>query len=103
MNLLFIFADQMHRFALGCMETTDIETPHLDRLASQGILFRNAYSNCPICTPFRLNLFTGLYCSQLRTFGNEASIPSELPTLIHPRKCRNPNRVRWQMAYRGER
>ncbi len=81
MNLLFIFTDQMHRFALRCMGTADIETPHLDRLASEGVLFRNAYSNCPICTPFRLNLFTGLYNAQLGTYNNEASIPPGVPTL----------------------
>ncbi len=80
-NLLFIFADQMHRYALGCMGTPDILTPNLDRLASQGTLFRNAYSNCPICTPFRISLCTGLYSSTTDTLGNEARIPEGIPTL----------------------
>ena len=80
-NILFIFADQMHRFALGCMGTADIQTPNLDRLAQQGMLFRNAYSNCPVCTPFRINLFTGLYTCQTGTFRNEARIPAGCPTL----------------------
>ena len=53
-NVLFIFADQMHRYALKCMGTPDIQTPHLDQLANDGVLFRNAYSSCPVCTPFEL-------------------------------------------------
>ena len=81
MNILFIFTDQMHRYALGCMGTPDILTPNLDRLAGQGVLFRNAYSNCPICTPFRINLLTGLYTSQTRTFGNGHRIPDGWTTL----------------------
>jgi arylsulfatase A-like enzyme len=81
MNILLIFADQMHRYAMGCMGNPDIRTPNLDRLASEGVLFTSAYSNCPICTPFRINLFTGLYSSQTGTFNNTARIPAGVPTL----------------------
>jgi arylsulfatase A-like enzyme len=80
-NILFIFADQMHRYAMHCMGTEDIHTPHLDRLAEQGVLFTNAYSNCPICGPFRINLFTGLYTCQTGTYGNGDRIPENTPTL----------------------
>ena len=52
-NILFLFADQMHAFAMGCMGTEDIHTPNLDKLAREGVLFRNCYSNAPVCTPFR--------------------------------------------------
>lgn len=81
MNILFYFTDQMHRFALGCMGTPDILTPNLDRLAREGVLFRNAYSNCPICTPFRINLWTGRYSGETGTFGNENRIPPACVTL----------------------
>jgi arylsulfatase A-like enzyme len=81
MNILFLFADQMHRDALRCMGNADVHTPNLDRLASEGVLFRNAYSNCPICTPFRINLFTGLYTSQTDTFANAVPIPDACHTL----------------------
>ena len=80
-NIVFIFADQMHRYALRCMGTGDIHTPNLDRLASEGMLFTNAYSNCPICGPFRINLFTGLYTSQTGTYRNGDRIPANTPTL----------------------
>jgi len=81
MNILFIFTDQMHRYAMGCMGNPDVVTPNLDRFAREGVLFTSAYSNCPICTPFRINLFTGLYTSQTDTFGNCAGIPEGTMTL----------------------
>ena len=81
MNLLFIFTDQMHRYALRCMGTPDIHTPNLDALAQRGMLFERAYSNCPVCTPFRINLFTGLYSSQTGTMKNAARIPAGCVTL----------------------
>jgi arylsulfatase A-like enzyme len=81
MNILFIFADQMHRYAMGCMGNPDIQTPNLDRLAAEGMLFTGAYSNCPICTPFRINLFSGLYSGQTGTFNNCARIPEGTKTL----------------------
>ena len=80
-NILFIFTDQMHRYAMHCMGTADIHTPHLDRLAAEGMLFTNAYSNCPICGPFRINLFTGLYTRQTGTYQNGDRIPENVPTL----------------------
>lgn len=83
MNVLLVFADQMHKFALGCMGTAGIKTPHLDALAAGGVLFTNAYSNCPICTPFRINLFTGMYSSQTGTLTNESRIPDGIDTLAN--------------------
>ncbi len=58
-NVLFIFADQMHRYTFQCMGTPDIQTPHLDQLANDRVFFRNAYSSCPVSTPFRINFLTG--------------------------------------------
>lgn len=75
MNILFLFADQMHAFAMGCMGADEIHTPNLDRLASEGVLFQNAYSNAPVCTPYRGTLFTGRYGSQTNMLGNTAAIP----------------------------
>lgn len=80
-NLLFVFTDQQHRYALGCMGTSDIQTPHLDQLARDGVLFRNAYSPCPICSPFRANLFSGLYASQTGAFRNQCRIPDDCTPL----------------------
>lgn len=81
-NILFIYTDQMHKFALNCMGTSDIITPNLDKLAEEGVLFRNTYSNCPICTPFRINLITGMYTRQTGMYRNESPIPKSCTTLM---------------------
>jgi arylsulfatase A-like enzyme len=81
MNIIFIFADQMHGFAMGCMGNADIKTPHLDKLAAEGILFRNTYTCFPVCTPFRGNLFTGRFASQTGIIGNTQAISANERTL----------------------
>ena len=81
LNLVFLFADQMHGFAMGCMGDKQIRTPHLDRLAKEGVLFRNAYSSAPVCTPFRGTLFTGRYGSQTGILDNERPLPQGEKTL----------------------
>lgn len=75
-NILIIFADQMHGFAMGCMNHPDVKTPNMDKLASEGTLFRNAYSNAPICTPFRCVLFSGRYGSQTDVLNNRKRVPA---------------------------
>ncbi|WP_418202212.1 sulfatase-like hydrolase/transferase [Anaerohalosphaera lusitana] len=65
-----LFADQMHGFAMSCMAHPDVKTPNLDWLASEGTLFRNAYSEAPICTPYRCCLFTSRYASQTGVMTN---------------------------------
>lgn len=70
-NVLFIFADQMHYFALGCMGNSSIITPNLDRLAKRGALFESCYSCNAVCTPYRAALFTGRYSSQTGIINND--------------------------------
>lgn len=64
-NLIFILVDQLRFDALSCMGNTVISTPNLDKLASEGVLFRNAYSECPVSVPARASLLTG--CSIYNT------------------------------------
>jgi len=60
-NVLLLLPDQMRGQAMGCMGNPDVKTPNLDRLASQGMLFRNTFANCPVCCPARAILLTGTY------------------------------------------
>jgi arylsulfatase A-like enzyme len=80
-NILFIFADRMHGFAMGCMGNPDVKTPNLDRLAAEGTLFRNTYSCYPICSPFRAILQTGRYAHQTGVVENAMAIPANERTL----------------------
>ena len=60
-NLLFVFADQFRRQALGFMNQDPVITPHFDRFARQGKVFTNAVSSFPVCSPFRATLMTGRF------------------------------------------
>jgi arylsulfatase len=59
-NILLLMADQWRGDALGANGNDAIRTPHLDRLAAQGVTFAAAYSSTPSCTPARAGLLTGL-------------------------------------------
>ncbi len=58
-NLLFIVTDQQRYDALGYAGNTVIKTPNLDRLAAQGVYFKNAYTACAVCGPARSSMLTG--------------------------------------------
>ncbi|QDV22394.1 sulfatase [Aureliella helgolandensis] len=58
-NVLFIAADDL-RNDLGCLGNEEVLTPHLDRLAEQGRLFKHAYCQQAVCNPSRASLMTGL-------------------------------------------
>jgi len=58
-NLLFIITDQQRYDALSIAGNTVLETPNLDRLAEQGVYFRNAYTPCAVCGPARSSILTG--------------------------------------------
>lgn len=58
-NILFIMTDQHSISTLGCYGNTTVSTPSLDRLASDGTLFTNAFTPTAICTPARASLLTG--------------------------------------------
>ncbi|MDA2928602.1 sulfatase-like hydrolase/transferase [Acidobacteria bacterium AH-259-O06] len=60
-NVLFIFNDQHRTEACSVYGGRNVQTPNIDRLASQGMRFTNALSTCPLCTPYRGMLQTGRY------------------------------------------
>lgn len=60
-NILFILADDIGWMDLGCMGSGFYETPNLDKLASEGAMFKNAYASCPVCSPTRASIMTGKY------------------------------------------
>ncbi len=59
-NIIFIITDQQRSDALGCMDNPAVISPHIDKLAEEGVLFVNGYSSVPSCTPARSGLLTGL-------------------------------------------
>src|SRR5262249_14381482 len=63
-NLVFILTDNQGAWTLGCYGNSDIRTPNIDRLASEGLRFTRALSSNPVCSPTRATFLTGLIPSQ---------------------------------------
>ena len=60
-NILLILADDLGYGDLSCQGATDLKTPNIDRIFSNGIQFRNCYANSTVCSPSRSALLTGCY------------------------------------------
>ena len=70
LNVVFILADDLGWGELGCYGQQKIPTPHLDRLASQGMRFTRHYSGAPVCAPSRCVLLTGRHMGHAEIRGN---------------------------------
>ena len=60
-NFIFVLVDDLGWRDLGCYGSEFYETPNLDRLASEGMRFTDAYAACPVCSPTRASIMTGKY------------------------------------------
>ncbi len=60
-NVVFILIDDMGWKDIGCYGSSFYETPNLDRLRAEGMLFTDAYAACPVCSPTRASILTGRY------------------------------------------
>ena len=69
-NIIFIMADDLGYGELGCFGQTKINTPHLDRMAAQGMRCTQVYSGSTVCAPTRCCLMTGLHTGHARVRGN---------------------------------
>lgn len=61
LNVIYILTDQHRWNALGCYGNRIVQTPHIDRLADEGVRFLHAYTPTAICGPARASLFTGMF------------------------------------------
>jgi len=92
-NIIFVLADD-----LGWMDTTlngskYYETPAMERLARQGMRFNQAYAACPLCSPTRASIMTGLYPERMKFTGAAGHLPSS------PKEgVANPTGAPWSAA-----
>ncbi|MFC2102271.1 sulfatase-like hydrolase/transferase [Bacteroidota bacterium] len=60
-NVILIMADDLGKYDVSTYGATHIQTPNIDRIAAEGVLFENAYVTAPICSPSRAAILTGKY------------------------------------------
>ena len=82
-NILVIMSDQHSKFHIGCYGDEVVRTPHMDRLAAEGIRFNNAYCAAPLCVPSRMAFMTSRTPTANRVWTNSHILSSAIPTWAH--------------------
>lgn len=80
-NLIFLYADDLGWGDVGFNGRTEWKTPNLDRLASQGTVFKRWYTAAPLCAPSRAALMTGKYGIHNGVTANNDELPANAVTL----------------------
>ncbi|MBI9064947.1 MAG: arylsulfatase [Marinilabiliaceae bacterium] len=70
-NIIYILADDLGYGELGCYGQEKIETPNIDNLAKEGVIFTQHYSGAPVCAPSRCVLLTGKHPGHAQIRGND--------------------------------
>ena len=82
-NIVLITTDQQRADSLSCYGSMFTHTPHLDRLAREGIRFDRAYCANSVCTPARASLFSGRYVSRHGVWNVGMNVPDDARLLSH--------------------
>jgi arylsulfatase A-like enzyme len=96
-NIIFFLCDDLGWRDLECYGSTYYETPHIDELAAEGMLFTQAYAANPLCSPTRASIMTGKYPVRLGFFTPAGHLPPNPdqpwydPQLAAHRKVIPPN------------
>ncbi|MEP6558983.1 MAG: sulfatase-like hydrolase/transferase [Burkholderiales bacterium] len=112
-NIVFVVADDLGFADLGCYGGRAPVSPTLDRLAANGLLLTDGYSNAPVCSPTRFALMTGRYQYRLRgaldepinsrsrgstTLGLPPEVPT-VPSLLKASGYRTALMGKWHLGY----
>ncbi len=77
-NIVFILVDDLRWDALGVAGHPFVKTPNIDRIAKEGVTFRNTFVTTPLCSPSRASFLTGQYAHKHNIVGNEK------PQILNP-------------------
>ncbi len=83
MNVVFIMTDTQNANCIGAYGNSHAHTPHIDKLCTQGVQFERAYTTCPLCTPARGGIFTGMMPATNGATYNDATPFLDVPMMGH--------------------
>jgi N-sulfoglucosamine sulfohydrolase len=86
-NILWITSEDNSPY-LGCYGDPLAQTPHLDRLAEQGVRYRNAFANGPVCSTARTTLITGMYATSLGAHHHRSRVAIPADYKLYPEHLR---------------
>lgn len=116
-NIILLFSDDAGYHDFGFQGSKTFETPHLDKLASEGMVFRQAYTTAAVCGPSRAGLITGMYQQRFgfeennvpgymsessRLIGDEMGLPVHLKTIadyLNPLGYRSIILGKWHLGH----
>jgi len=81
-NIVLILADDLGYGDLSCYGQSTLETPHLDRMAAEGMRFTQHYAGSTVCAPSRCALLTGLHTGHCRIRGNDPGLLTDADVTI---------------------
>ena len=96
-NVVFILTDDQRWDAMSCAGHAFLKTPHLDRLAAEGVRFANAFCATSLCSPSRASFLSGLYAHSHGVSNNFTDYPNDLPSW--PRRLQEAG---YETAYIGK-
>lgn len=82
-NIVFLLADDMNRDTWGIYGSKDCKTPHIDRLAREGVRFDRAYCAVAMCAPFRQELYSGRTPWRTGTLPNHSKSKQGTKSIVH--------------------
>jgi N-acetylglucosamine-6-sulfatase len=100
-NVLFILCDDIRWDCLGCAGHPNLKTPNIDRLAHEGIHFKNMFCTTSLCSPSRASILSGLYAHTHKVQNNFTEYPSNLvsfPMRLHDSGYHTAYMGKWHMG-----
>jgi len=82
-NLVFILADDLTKRDLGCFGSPNAISPHIDKLASEGMRFESCFSAVAMCAPLRMQLYTGLHPVRSGAWPNHSKVKPDVRSIVH--------------------
>ena len=107
-NVLWITSEDNSPY-LGCYGDPLVHTPNLDRLAAQGVRYRHAFANAPVCSSARSTLITGMYASSLGVHNHRSRVAIPAEFKLYPEHlraagyyCTNNSKTDYNVAHAGQ-